>query len=121
VLGTVVLPWLPAFVGCGEEDAAALPSLTVPLSQLPVDTRVRTMLGDVPVELHRVGDEVTARSLLCTHQGCEVIWELDRQRYFCPCHDGSFDAEGRVLGGPPTRPLRSVPVRVENEMVIVGG
>ena len=44
-----------------------------------------------------------ARSLLCTHFGCRVVWEPARgQRYRCPCHQGWFDADGRPVAGPPT-------------------
>ena len=27
------------------------------------------------------------------------------QAYICPCHDGKFSPDGKVLGGPPPRPL----------------
>ncbi len=49
---------------------------------------------------------VVARSLLCTHQGCEVAWQPDPDHYVCPCHDGRFDAAGSPVYGPPRQPLR---------------
>ena len=41
----------------------------------------------------------------CTHLGCHVNWNADKQEYVCPCHDAQFDINGKVLGGPPPRPL----------------
>jgi Rieske Fe-S protein len=42
----------------------------------------------------------------CTHLACTVNWNEQAGAYLCPCHDAKFDAEGRVLDGPPPRPLR---------------
>lgn len=41
----------------------------------------------------------------CTHLGCTVNWKADAQAFICPCHDGKFGINGKVLGGPPPRPL----------------
>jgi menaquinol-cytochrome c reductase iron-sulfur subunit len=43
----------------------------------------------------------------CTHLGCTVNWKPDRNEYVCPCHDAQFALDGKVLGGPPPRPLDS--------------
>jgi Rieske Fe-S protein len=41
----------------------------------------------------------------CTHLGCTVNWKDEAKAFLCPCHDAKFDATGKVLGGPPPRPL----------------
>ncbi len=41
----------------------------------------------------------------CTHLGCHVNWNVDKQEYICPCHDAQFSLNGEVLGGPPPRPM----------------
>ena len=46
-------------------------------------------------------DDFIALSSTCPHLGCQVRWEGQNDRYFCPCHNGTFDAEGRATGGPP--------------------
>jgi len=76
--------------------------------------------GGGPVELVRSGTGVAARSLLCSHYGCRVSWRPERSQYVCACHQGAFDAEGRPVSGPPTRPLREVAVVVEGDDVLVG-
>lgn len=104
---------------CKSEPPGPAPA-TLPLSALPPEGRVRVLHRGDPVELRREGEEIFARSLLCTHQGCEVRWRADLERYRCPCHQGMFDAAGRPLSGPPTRPLGEIAVRVEAGMIVVG-
>ena len=65
------------------------------------------------VFLVRDGDSVKALSATCTHLGCQVRWEREKKQFLCPCHGGVYDAQGRVLDGPPPRPLDSVDVRVD--------
>jgi nitrite reductase/ring-hydroxylating ferredoxin subunit len=46
-------------------------------------------------------EDFVALSSVCPHLGCQVFWEAQNDRYFCPCHNGTFDADGRGTGGPP--------------------
>jgi nitrite reductase/ring-hydroxylating ferredoxin subunit len=46
------------------------------------------------------GDFVALGST-CPHLGCQVKWEPQNNRYFCPCHNGTFDPSGKATGGPP--------------------
>lgn len=58
----------------------------------------------------------------CTHLGCAFSWKTDgeyAQKFYCPCHDGVYDQEGRVLDGPPPRPLDRLETKVENENLFV--
>jgi Rieske Fe-S protein len=58
----------------------------------------------------------------CTHLSCAVVPEPDRKRFFCPCHEGSFDLEtGRPIGGPPRRPLRRITIEVRDGVVYAMG
>ena len=66
------------------------------------------------------GEKFTAYSGVCTHLGCGFAFDADNKRYHCPCHHGLFDMKtGAVVGGPPPRPLDTLPVRVENGEVQV--
>lgn len=56
---------------------------------------------------------VRAMSATCTHLGCQVVWDGAEGRFHCPCHGGAYDAAGRVLGGPPPRPLDAVEARID--------
>jgi len=59
-------------------------------------------------------------NLHCTHVGCPVNWSPQAKRFFSPCHGGVFDQDGRVLAGPPPRPLDRYEVRVEKGVLYAG-
>jgi Rieske Fe-S protein len=51
-------------------------------------------------------DRFVAFGQKCTHLGCPVLYRAPERCLYCPCHEGYFDAaDGRVLSGPPPRPL----------------
>ncbi len=54
---------------------------------------------------------------VCTHQGCTVDWNAERQRFVCPCHGAQFDNQGRVLKGPAKKALALVTVVVKQDQV----
>ncbi len=56
----------------------------------------------------------------CTHLGCPFAWSKEDKRFHCPCHNGVFDPDGRVLAGPPPRPLDRYEYKVENGVLYVG-
>lgn len=62
---------------------------------------------------------VHALSATCTHLGCQVRWDAGATQFRCPCHGGVFDAAGRVVAGPPPRPLDRLETRVEGGTVRV--
>ena len=41
----------------------------------------------------------------CTHLACNVNWSDESDAFLCPCHDAKFSKDGKVLDGPPPRPL----------------
>ena len=116
LLGTLI-GTLP---GCGESPPEELLPLRVALDDLPYGVHTRYMHGDRPIELYRTFEGVRARSLLCTHQGCDVKWVEDEDIYLCPCHDGKFDADGEPIYGPPRLPLVELEITVTDTEVILG-
>lgn len=67
------------------------------------------------------GRDFIAMSNICTHLGCRVRWIADQESFFCPCHNGVFDAQGSVVSGPPPRPLDRYEVKVEGDQLFVRG
>jgi Rieske Fe-S protein len=54
----------------------------------------------------------------CPHKGCVVDFDPAVSEWICPCHDSRFTPQGKLLDGPPgTSGLRTVPVRVDGEVV----
>ena len=69
--------------------------------------------------MRRTGDSVTAYNPACTHLGCRVDYQADKERYFCPCHGGVFSQDGKVVAGPPPRPLEEYETKIEDGRVMV--
>lgn len=68
-------------------------------------------LGTDRVLLLKDQDEkVRALSAKCTHEGCTVQYVPADRVVWCACHNGKFSADGRVISGPPPRPLAEYPV-----------
>jgi len=56
---------------------------------------------------------------VCTHLDCNVAYLPDRKKFFCACHDGWYDENGRNIQGPPPSPLRRLTAAVVGEELIV--
>lgn len=76
--------------------------------------------GSAAVLVRKRGGEIAAFSAVCTHLGCIVQWEKDKQGFLCPCHAGHYNADGAVLSGPPPKPLARLPFAVANGNITVG-
>jgi menaquinol-cytochrome c reductase iron-sulfur subunit len=71
----------------------------------------------------KLGEEPSsyvAISTRCAHLGCPVRFVQAAANFICPCHGGVYDFEGKVIGGPPVRPLDRFQTRVRNGEVQLG-
>ena len=41
----------------------------------------------------------------CPHQGCNVDWNANKKKFICPCHQSTFDHQGKLLKGPAENDL----------------
>ncbi|MCP3964402.1 MAG: Rieske (2Fe-2S) protein [bacterium] len=67
-------------------------------------------------------EDFIALSSTCPHLGCQVAWEAQNDRYFCPCHNGTFDARGLGTGGPPGdagMELPRYPLKVDGGLLFI--
>ena len=79
------------------------------------------------VVISRTGDAGTiedfiALSSVCPHLGCQVHWEAQNERFFCPCHNGAFDPEGNPTAGPvkdADQHLARYPLKIENGLLYI--
>ena len=66
--------------------------------------------------------EFVAFSQKCTHLSCAVYYAVERDRLECPCHEGYFSAaNGRVLQGPPPRPLPQIVLEQRGDDLVAVG
>lgn len=90
------------------------------LEKIPVDTptpfsftrtqvngweRTGTSFGGFIIRKSEDPKDIVILSSRCTHLGCSVNWHEDSQEFICPCHDAKFSKDGKVLDGPPPKPL----------------
>ena len=76
--------------------------------------------GSKPALLVRTAaGEFRAFSAVCTHLNCTVQYNDQSRQVWCACHNGQFDLNGKVVGGPPPRPLEQFAVHLQGEEVIV--
>lgn len=67
-------------------------------------------------------DAFIALSNVCPHLGCQVHWESQNSRFFCPCHNGAFDPQGKPTAGPPAQAgqeLIRFPLKIEAGLLYV--
>jgi Rieske Fe-S protein len=100
-----------------------------PLPQAAVASRAELPVGgskvfhypgaDDPCLLVRLDTErYVAFGQKCTHLGCPVHYRAAERQLYCPCHEGWFNAEdGRVLAGPPSRPLPRITLETRGEQI----
>lgn len=80
-----------------------------------------------PITITRRGEsdrpeDFLALSSTCPHLGCQVHWESQNDRFFCPCHNGVFTPEGRAIAGPPAEAGQSLahyPLKVDNGLLFI--
>jgi Rieske Fe-S protein len=81
---------------------------------------VRKAIPGAPFNENQPYEPYIAISTRCAHLGCPVNYVAAAQNFVCPCHGGVYDFEGKVIGGPPVRPLDRFQTRVVNGQVQVG-
>lgn len=67
-------------------------------------------------------NDFIALSSTCPHLGCQVHWESQNNRFYCPCHNGAFDPSGTATAGPPKdarQNLSRYPLKIENGLLFI--
>jgi len=76
------------------------------------ETRQQTV---VYIDKDESGAGYRALSATCTHLGCGVAWDDAKSQFVCPCHAGTFDRSGKVVSGPPPRPMDRFETRLNDK------
>ena len=103
-----------------------MPSASDPVarkSQIPAGSTHRIELAGEAILLCNVGGTIYAIEDVCSHDGGELDQgELEGCRIECPRHGAFFDVTtGAALTFPAVLPIRTYPVRVEGDEIIIGG
>jgi menaquinol-cytochrome c reductase iron-sulfur subunit len=69
--------------------------------------------ADIPCWVRRLTcDSFEVFAANCSHLGCPVRWFPAAELFMCPCHGGTFHADGARASGPPPRGLYEYPYKV---------
>jgi quinol---cytochrome c reductase iron-sulfur subunit, bacillus type len=80
----------------------------------------RRLMSEKPVYVVKdAGGQLAVLSAVCTHLGCTVPWLADQEKFICPCHKGTFDPTGKVIGGPAPRNMDALPMKIEDGVLKV--
>jgi cytochrome b6-f complex iron-sulfur subunit len=102
--------------GAGGQEA-----VEIAIAEIPEGNTLPFQYGGSPGILLRAEDgSFKALSLVCTHLACTVSWNPGKREFYCPCHEGFFDAEGKVVSGPPPAPLERFKVEIRGDKVVIG-
>jgi len=129
--GVMVLPCFLA--SCASEAPSSAPAEPASSSspaaegqhleaaQVPVGSAI-VVSGAKPVVVAQpTAGKFVAFSASCTHRGTTVAAEPGSTTLLCPAHGSEFDAAtGKVLKGPATAPLASVPVTNADGVLTLG-
>ena len=118
VLGSIVYPALSFLNTPKRQETAAGQVEAGPVNDEPYRTKGFKIIeyGGEAVIVVRVSDEeFRAFSAVCTHLQCIVEYRKAQDVIWCNCHDGRFNLQGEVVGGPPPRPLQQFSARVARE------
>jgi cytochrome b6-f complex iron-sulfur subunit len=76
--------------------------------------------GKSAVLIRRNDGTLAAFSAVCSHLGCVVQWQKDKEQFLCPCHAGVYSSDGAVLAGPPPKPLTKIDLEMVGGIITVG-
>lgn len=98
------------------------PQPIVRASEVPQGTAVYFNYPDPDDQamlIHLPDGRFVAYSQKCTHLSCAVYYQPERERVYCPCHEGVFDPQtGEPIAGPPQRRLPRIELRQEGDQLI---
>ena len=117
--------WMRSLLADPAGAAAAPETVVAQASEVPVGG---VKLFTYPTEhdpailVRKPDGSLAAFSQKCTHLSCAVYYSAERNRLECPCHEGYFSIDtGRVLQGPPPRPLPRVLVVERHGAIVATG
>jgi len=90
-------------------------------AEIPLRSARDIIVNNIPAMVINTPEKgFVALSKVCTHLGCLVEYDRNKNRLLCPCHAGVYTLEGNVVSGPPPKPLQKFSLKVEGEDIVIG-
>jgi len=119
-MGAVLYPVLRYLTPLTDTGAGGPVKLTPDeISRMEKESYVIVRSGTRKIIVFNADGEVHALDAKCTHEGCTVQYVPGEDFIWCACHNGKYDLNGRVLAGPPPRPLAMWTVTREDDSIEV--
>jgi len=80
-----------------------------------------TYLKQKQIYLYKKDKQISVYDAHCTHMGCIINFNQEKQQFNCPCHKSRFDIDGTKLKGPAKRDLDKIAFKIKNKILSVGG
>jgi len=64
-------------------------------------------------------NQLSVLTSICPHLGCTVPWNKEKKQFICPCHGGTFSADGSRVGGPSHRGMDTLETSVQDGQLLV--
>ena len=75
--------------------------------------------GKVGLFFKKADGTTTALKGLCTHMECNISYKQEDRKFYCACHEGWFNEDGKNIKGPPPKPLEFFDIKIKGERIIV--
>src|ERR1043165_6944669 len=135
-LGSTALVILPVLGGgCADKPpevaivdlpAVVNQSIVIPLDDFP---ELKSIGGSIvgmtngyanPIVIAHVEEgRFAALDAICTHMRCTVQYNALNLSVDCPCHGSAYEVDGRVIGGPAPRALRTFQIRSDGTALTI--
>lgn len=100
----------PDFVILNADDYMNIP---------PNSTKPFAWGGKLGLFFRKDNGVLVALKGVCTHMDCNVAYKPEERKFYCPCHKGWFDDDGKNIKGPPPKPLEIFVYTVEEDKLII--
>jgi len=117
--GSILYPVLRYLRPLSETATGPLKLSPEELTKIEKDHFVIARSGTRKAIVFDAGGVLRALDAKCTHEGCTVQYVAADSLILCACHNGKYDLDGRVLSGPPPRPLTQWAVIREDDTVTI--
>jgi len=105
-IGAVLYPVLRYLKPLSDTGAGGPVKLTpAEVQKVDKEAFVIARSGTRKLIVFNAGGTLRALDAKCTHEGCTVQYVPGDSVIWCACHNGKYDLDGKVLAGPPPRPL----------------
>jgi Rieske Fe-S protein len=100
----------PDFVVLNQKDFTDLPNNSI---------KRFAWGGTVGFYFKKADGSILALKGVCSHMDCNVDYKAAEKRFYCSCHQGWFDENGKNIAGPPPKPLEIFDIMEEGEKLII--